>query len=234
MKINYIIIKKLDLNEDFLKQFRVKDDINTFQTLQKLSALGKLNYQCLKNCGPLLMFKIDLETTFNDIAKKSCDIWSINRDSYSIYDEGFNNLDSCNYIYLNTFFQSYNPVDNTLKPGEVVIYFIEKLKNQTNLLESQIKSIDSKSDSIQQDNDKTRSNGEIQLDEVFQSMEKGELLEGIEMYKIQKIDEKKMYKRTVQIADNNLFFIIVSVLFIVSIYYSFTFIIINFILIFRY
>lgn len=216
MNLNYLIVKKLDFNQEFLNHFRLEEDLNTFQCLQKLSNNGKLNYQVLKSCGSTLMFKIDHSTSFDEVEKKCCDVWGLNREAHCLYDDAFNNIGSCSLVSVNDFFSNYHPSDITLRPGEVVLYYVESLKNQNILMDCQIKSIDSKNDGSQNELDKTRSIGEHQLNEVVGYIEKGKILGGVDQFRQEKIDERKNYMYTTKIVDNNIIYIISSVLFIVS------------------
>jgi hypothetical protein len=88
-----------------------------------------------------MMFRINLGSTFDDLKRKSCEIWGLNPSTYSLYDDSFNNLECCDHSFINEFFNSYQSYDNTLKPGEVCFYLIEKLKNQRDLIDSQDKCI---------------------------------------------------------------------------------------------
>ncbi len=85
------------------------------------------------------MFRINLTSTFDEIKKKCCEIWSISSSAYSLYDDSFNNLECCYESKVNEFFSSYIPQDSTLGHGQVVFYLIEKLKHQKDLLDSQEK-----------------------------------------------------------------------------------------------
>lgn len=139
MKVSYILIKKLDIKEDFLRSHKLAESNSLFENLKNLSKIGRLNYYNLKPCGPVLMFRVNMSSTFDEIRRKSCDIWSINASTYSLYDDSFNNLECCMDSNINDFFASYQPLDSTLEQGQVCFYLIEKLKNQRELLESQEK-----------------------------------------------------------------------------------------------
>jgi hypothetical protein len=54
LTISYVIIKKLDIKEEFLSQFKIKEVQNNYENLYKLSKNEKLNFQSLKLCGPNL------------------------------------------------------------------------------------------------------------------------------------------------------------------------------------
>jgi hypothetical protein len=91
-----------------------------------------------------LVLRLDENSTFNEIKKKCCKIWSLNDQVYSLYDDAFNNLECCSMektgketININEFFNSHKTYDNTIKDSQVVFYLIEKLKLQRELLESQ-------------------------------------------------------------------------------------------------
>lgn len=185
-----------------------------FENLRSLSKLGKLNYNSLKSCGPVMMFKVNYESTFDDILKKCIDIWT-NNSNFSLYDDAFNNLDLCGNITINDFFYNFYPTDTTLKQGEVVFYMIEKLVNQKCLLESQERSIDSKSEEIEESDDRGKNIANQELENCVNMIKGGEILKGIGQYKVSKIDEKKLYKKTVQMADNNVVYVLTAILFLV-------------------
>jgi hypothetical protein len=107
--------------------------------MKNLAKIGRLNYYNLKPCGPILMYRISLTSTFDEVIKKCCDIWNLSHASYSLYDDSFNNLECCNDSKINDFFASYQPHDPTLGQGQIVFYLVEKLKNQKELLDSQDK-----------------------------------------------------------------------------------------------
>jgi hypothetical protein len=91
-----------------------------------------------------LVFRLDLNSTFNEIKKKCCKIWTLNDQAYSLYDDAFNNLECCSNeksnkesIDMNEFFNSHKTYDASIKDTQVVFYLVEKLKLQTELLDSQ-------------------------------------------------------------------------------------------------
>jgi len=88
-----------------------------------------------------LVFRIDLETKFDDIRRKCCDIWGLGKEMCTLYDDGFNNLECCYNSLVTDFFNSYTPVDKTFKNGEICFYLFDKIKDQKELLESQEKCI---------------------------------------------------------------------------------------------
>ena len=160
------------------------------------------------------MFKVNLETTFDDILRKCIEIWS-NNSNFSLYDDSFNNLDCCGSCQINDFFVNYQPSDNTLKQGEVVFYMIDKLVNQRNLLESQEKAIDSKSEAVEENDDRGQNLAHQELESCISMIKDGKILKGINNYKLEKIDEKKNFKKIIQMADNRIFYIILFLIFII-------------------
>ena len=92
---------------------------------------------------------------------------------------------------------------------------IEKLINQKSLLESQEKSIDSKYEGVEENDDRGKNIANQELENCIGMIKDGKILKGIGHYKVTKIDEKKCYKKTVQMADNNIFYVILAILFIV-------------------
>lgn len=143
------------------------------------------------------------------------EIWS-NNTNFSLYDDAFNNLDACSTCNVNDFFVNYQPIDSTLRQGEVVFYMIEKLSRQRVLLESQEKSIDSKSKAGEETGDTGQSLVHQELDHCVEMIKQGKILQGVNNYKFEKIDEKKVYRQTISRVDNNIFGCLSALLFIVS------------------
>lgn len=112
-----------------------------FENLKQISKIGKLNYLGMKNCGPILVIRINLKTKFSEIKEKCCEIWGLSEKMFTLYDDGFNNLECCYKSEVSDFFNSYTPVDKTFKDGEVCFYLFDKIKNQKELLEPQEKCI---------------------------------------------------------------------------------------------
>lgn len=114
-----------------------------FDNLKELATHNRLSYKNLKDCGPILVFRLDKISTFNEIKSKCCKIWSLNEQVYALYDDAFNNLECCtndnqaDNTDINEFFSSYKPSDQTVNNNQVVFYLIEKLKLQRELLDSQ-------------------------------------------------------------------------------------------------
>lgn len=160
------------------------------------------------------MFKINLETTFEHILKTCMEIWS-NNTNFSLYDDAFNNLDACSSCNVNDFFVNYQPIDNTLRQGEVVFYMIEKLSRQRLLLESQEKSIDSKSKAGEESGDTGQSLVHQELDQCVEMIKKGKILQGVNNYKFEKLDEKSIYRKTISRVDNSIINCLLALLFIV-------------------
>ena len=106
--------------------------------MKSLSKIGKLNFTYLRNCGPLLVYRVIESSTFAVIKRVACETWSLNVSNYSLYDDSFNNMDCCLSSKLTDFFLTYEPYDKSLKPGEVCFYLFEKLKHQTGFLDSQL------------------------------------------------------------------------------------------------
>lgn len=160
-----------------------------------------------------MMFKINIETTFDEILRKSIEIWS-NNSNFSLYDDAFNNLDCCGSCPINDFFFNYTSSDSSLKQGEIVFYLIEKLVNQKQLLELQEKSIDSKSEAVEDNDDKGQGYAHQELEESIKMIKEGKILKGIGSYQIERIDEKKLFKNNIKIIDNSVIFMIVSIIYL--------------------
>ena len=86
-----------------------------------------------------MVFRINMETKFIFIKAKCCEIWELNEKMYTLYDDGFNNLECCYDSLVTEFFFSFTAIDKTFKNGEVCFYLFEKIKNQKELLEQQEK-----------------------------------------------------------------------------------------------
>ncbi len=112
---------------------------STFENLKNLNDKGRLNYSSLKPCGPILVFRIDLELTFEKLKEKSCEIWSLSNPMYCLYDEAFVNLECCRNLNVNDYFTSYQAYDSTMEQGQICFYLIDKLKHQRELLNLQQK-----------------------------------------------------------------------------------------------
>lgn len=220
-RLKFAIVKKLEISSDFLKNFKIEDK-SQFENLFELSNLNKLNYNVLKHSGPLLTFRIEKKTTFENLFNKSVMFWNLNTESYCLYDENFNNLDCIKGTYVNDYFSSYHKTDISLKNGEFVIYLIEKIKKQTELLEPQIKSIESKSSSVSDESNDKRTAGEIQLEDACNMTIKGKIFKGIDLYQTNKRDEDAYFKSIVSMPDNNIIFVLCSLLFLIFSIISFT------------
>ncbi len=146
-----------------------------------MAKIGKLHYTFLEPCGPVLMLRINCESTFQEIKDKCCEIWSLNAGIYTLYDDAFNNLECCYTTQMNEFFNSYQPFDHLLGQGQVCFYLMEKLKVQQDLLESQEKCIDSKSDNYDEANDRAGSFSGNDLEECLKLIKENKILKGIEV-----------------------------------------------------
>jgi hypothetical protein len=143
--------------------------------------MDKLHYNNLEECGPVLPVKINCESTFAEIKQKCCETWSLNNSIYTLYDDAFNNLDCCSLTAMNEFFNSFQPWDQLLGPGQVCFYLIEKMKNQKDLIDSQEKSIDSKSDMVEEGNNKASHQNGNDLDNCINLIKSNRILKGIEV-----------------------------------------------------
>jgi len=110
------------------------------EIFSKMSKINLLNVYQLRECGPILIFRLLNDTKLEEIKAACCRYWNITNYLYNMYDDSFNNLESCNKTSLSEFFFNYEPTDKTLKEGEVTFYMIEKLKVQKTILDSQIQS----------------------------------------------------------------------------------------------
>ena len=58
--------------------------------------------------------------------------------TYKLYDEGFNNLDLVINIKVVDYYNNYESIDSSLKPGVIVLYMLEKIKYQTSFLDGHL------------------------------------------------------------------------------------------------
>lgn len=114
--------------------------ISTYENLKNLSRIGRLNYSSLKPCGPILIFRLDLDLTFEKLKEKCCETWSVSSTMHCLYDEAFTNLESCKYSNIIDYFNSYKAFDFSMEQGQICFYLIDKLKHQKELLEIQERS----------------------------------------------------------------------------------------------
>jgi len=116
--------------------------------------MNQLGVYHLREHGPILLFRLLKDTKLINIKDACCKYWvyflfeikNINSVTYNLYDDSFNNLETCKEeVGLTEFFEHYEPTDKTLKEGEITFYLIEKLKIQKCILDSQQQSILKKS-----------------------------------------------------------------------------------------
>ena len=141
LNLSYLIIKKLDIREEFYNKFNIEESPNLYENLNELSKQNKLNYAALKSCGPYLIFKLTLESKFNEIKEKCCEYWNIPNSTYNLYDDTFCNIECILNYDIQRYFSFYQPSDITLPEGHVCFYLIEKLKQQKGLLNVQKKAL---------------------------------------------------------------------------------------------
>ena len=141
-----------------------------------------LNYYKLRPCGPILLFKLNENSTLNEIKNSCCDLWVLNKSLYSLYDDSFCNLECISSAKLNDIFLNYEPSDKTLKPGEVCFYLMENLKNQNGFLNSQMACIESKSSSKTQDLGKSLQNGVEDIRKCIENLKQKKILKGIDVF----------------------------------------------------
>lgn len=213
-RIKFAIVKKIEISSEFLKNFKIEDK-SDFENLFELSNIDKLNYNVLKHSGPLLTFRIERKTTFENLYKKSITFWNLEYESYCLYDENFNNLDCVKGVQINDYVSNYFKTDPSLKKGEFVIYVVKKIKKQTELLDPQIKSLENKASSIADESNDKRTAGEIQLEDACNMTIEGKIFKGIDLFQTKKRDEDIYFKSIVNMPDNNIIFVICSLLFLI-------------------
>ena len=147
--------------------------------MKNLSKSGLLNYRGLKSCGPILLFKLTEYSTFSQIKSRSCDIWNLNSSQYSLYDDSICNLDCLAENKISDFFDDYALYDKTLKNGEICLYLIINLNKQTVYLDSQIKSIDLKSNSRLEELSKNENDNLFKIRKCIDLIKQKKILKGI-------------------------------------------------------
>jgi hypothetical protein len=73
--INFIIVKKLEIREDWLLEKKVEFSAEFFDNLKNLEKIGKLNYNSLKKLGSIIFFRVFEDTNFKDLKLKACQFW---------------------------------------------------------------------------------------------------------------------------------------------------------------
>jgi hypothetical protein len=126
------------------------------------------------------MFRILESTTFDEIKDFCCNQWALRSVNYTLYDDSFNNLDTCSNLTVNEVFSYYNQTDTTFYPG-VCFYLIDKLKNQTELLKSNIEAIEAKGSTVNE-NDEGNNKMTYELDRCLKYMRDGKMLKGLSVY----------------------------------------------------
>ncbi len=214
LTISYISIKKLEISEEFYAKNNIKEGINAYENLNKLSKLGKLNYQNLKTCGPILTFRLTSNTLFNEIKEKACEILKISPHTYYLYDDSFNSMEVCLDENIQKYFSFYEPSDSTLPEGYVIFYLIVKLKDQYNLLTCQEKAMNKNEGSGNQSN---IINSNFDLFNCVEKLNQGKILKGLNKYHYESKDINEDFEKVVNEPENNfLCFLLVLILIILS------------------
>lgn len=212
LRITYIIIKKLEIKEEFYTKHKITEVQNLFENLKSLSKNGILNYSSLKECGPYLIFRLTSDSIFNDIKEKSCSIWGVPMKSFSLYDDTFNNMECTMDSKIQEYFSFYQPTDNTLPVGHACFYLVEKLKQQTGLLSIQEKIINKEN---VDDNQGGNNFAGADLDNCIQKLTDGEILKGLKKYHVEPYDYAKEFKKVVNAPENNIIFVVLTILLII-------------------
>jgi hypothetical protein len=214
LTISYISIKKLEISEEFYAKNNIKEGINAYENLNKLSKLGKLNYQNLKTCGPILTFRLTSNTLFNEIKEKACEILKISPHTYYLYDDSFNSMEICLDENIQKYFSFYEPSDSTLPEGYVIFYLIVKLKDQYNLLTCQEKTMNKNEGSGNQSN---IINSNFDLFNCVEKLNQGKILKGLNKYHYDSKDINEDFEKVVNEPENDfLCFLLVLILIILS------------------
>lgn len=75
LNVNYIVVKKLEIREDWLLEKKVEISPEFFDNMKNLEKVGKLNYNSFKKLGSLIFFRVFEETNFKELKKKACEFW---------------------------------------------------------------------------------------------------------------------------------------------------------------
>ena len=218
LKITYIIIKKLDIKAEFYSQFNIVEETNLYGNLKSLSRIGKLNYGSLKDCGPYLLFRLTDASKFGEIKKRSCAIWNLKQETYSLYDDTFNNMEVSKDCIIQEYFSFYQPSDSTLPSGHAVFYLIVKLKQQHGLLNVQEKAVN-KVESVGDGQAHGANNIGNDLENCIDKLRNGEILKGLNKYHSEPYDYNKEFMKVVMMPENNIIFVVLSLLLVcISIY----------------
>jgi hypothetical protein len=65
-------------------------------------------------------------------------IKNISQQAYKLYDDSFCNLDLCDNMRITDFFMNYGLLDNSVKPGIIYIYMLEKINYQNGYLDAHL------------------------------------------------------------------------------------------------
>ena len=212
LTISYVIIKKLDIKEEFLSQFKIKEVQNNYENLYKLSKNEKLNFQSLKLCGPNLIFRLTTESKFKELKEKCCEIWNLSQTTYYLYDDTFNSMEVCLDENIQKYFLYSQPNDSTLPEGYAIFYLMEKLKDQRDLLTTQKNSIN-KNESGDNSNKGNLGFG-VDLQNCITKLREGKILRGLCNYHYHNKNVNEDFDNFVKEPENNfLCFFIVLLLF---------------------
>ena len=218
LNVYYIIVQKLDISEEFLAQHNIVDANNLYENLKALSKVGKLKYSSLKTCGPVLFYRLSEHSTFEQLKQKSYDIWGIQSKTLSLYDDTFNNMEMIKDTSVQEYFSYYQPTDPSLPKGYVVLYLIDKLNNQKNLLNVQERAIN-KTDSMDEFANSGNKYGN-DLDNCVEKLKHGEVLKGINKYRYKPRDKKKEFEKVLAMPENGPVCVLVAVILICASFYA--------------
>ena len=214
LTISYIIIKKLDIKEEFYKQYKIKEVLNNYENLNKLSKNGKLNFASLKLCGPNLIFRLTSGSQFKEIKTKCCEIWNLPPTTYYLYDDSFNSMEVALNENIQKYYSYSQPSDSTLPEGYAVFYLMEKLKEQKGLLNCQERSINKNESG---DNKNQGIGIGVDLPNCINKIKEGKILLGINKYHYENKNINEDFENIIKEPENNILcFLIVLILIIFS------------------
>ena len=214
LNISYIIIKKLDIKEEFYNQYKIKEALNNYENLNKLSKNGKLNFGTLKFCGPNLIFRLTSDSLFKEIKEKCCQIWNLPPTTYYLYDDSFNSMEVALNENIQKYFSYSQPSDSTLPEGYEVFYLMEKLKEQRGLLNCQERSINKNESG---DNKNQGIGIGVDLPNCINKLKEGKILCGINKYHYENKNINEDFENIMKEPENNILcFLIVLILIIFS------------------
>ena len=210
LTVSHLIVKKLHINEEIYINNNLNEKTNLFENLNSIGKIGKLNYNEIKLCGPSLLFKLDSESTLKQIKIASCEIFQLDPEIYNLYDDSFDNLECVLDENIQQYYNYYTPFDQTLPPGQIIVYLIEKLKNQKELISVQERSLN-RNDI---ENHENMTNVELELCNKY--LREGKILNGLYFYSKNNLTyPNELTKNSLKSPEHNIIIFIIVLLLII-------------------